>query len=50
MKTKHKLEQVSKIILVAAGKGGVGKSTISLALAEQLAAQVAAWLRLGKLG
>ncbi len=39
MKTKHKLDQVSKIILVAAGKGGVGKSTISLALAEQLATQ-----------
>jgi ATP-binding protein involved in chromosome partitioning len=39
MKIKHKLDQVSKIILVAAGKGGVGKSTISLALAEQLTSQ-----------
>lgn len=39
MKLKRKIDQVSKIILVAAGKGGVGKSTISVALAEQLAAQ-----------
>lgn len=39
MKIKNKIEQVSKIILVAAGKGGVGKSTISVALAEQLANQ-----------
>ena len=39
MKLKRKIDQVSKIILVAAGKGGVGKSTISVALAEQLASQ-----------
>ncbi len=39
MKIKHKLNNVSKIILVAAGKGGVGKSTIALALAEQLTDQ-----------
>jgi len=39
VKIKHKLDAVSKILLVAAGKGGVGKSTIALCLAEQLAAQ-----------
>ena len=34
--TKHKIKSVKKVILVAAGKGGVGKSTISFVLAKQL--------------
>lgn len=33
---KRKVEGVGKVILVASGKGGVGKSTISIALAELL--------------
>lgn len=39
MKVKRNIDQVAKIILVAAGKGGVGKSTVSTLLAEQLSAQ-----------
>ncbi len=34
---KHKIKSVDKVILVAAGKGGVGKSTVSFLLAKQLA-------------
>lgn len=33
---KHKIKSVDKVILVAAGKGGVGKSTVSFLLAKQL--------------
>lgn len=35
-KPKHFVESVKKIILVASGKGGVGKSTISALIAQQL--------------
>ncbi|AFC71681.1 Mrp/NBP35 family ATP-binding protein [Rickettsia australis] len=35
-KPKHIVENVKKIILVASGKGGVGKSTISTLIAQQL--------------
>ena len=35
-KVKHYINNVCNIILVAAGKGGVGKSTIAVALAESL--------------
>ena len=35
-KSKHFVENVKKIILVASGKGGVGKSTISALIAQQL--------------
>lgn len=35
-KPKHFIENVKKIILVASGKGGVGKSTISALIAQQL--------------
>jgi len=35
-KPKHFVENVKKIILVASGKGGVGKSTISSLIAQQL--------------
>ncbi|ABV75770.1 Mrp/NBP35 family ATP-binding protein [Rickettsia rickettsii] len=35
-KPKHFVENVKKIILVASGKGGVGKSTISALIAQQL--------------
>lgn len=35
-KPKHFVEKVKKIILVASGKGGVGKSTISALIAQQL--------------
>ncbi|MGI4775727.1 MAG: Mrp/NBP35 family ATP-binding protein [Janthinobacterium lividum] len=35
-KPKHNIDKVKNIILVAAGKGGVGKSTISLLIAEHL--------------
>lgn len=38
-KTKLKIDKVKQIIIVASGKGGVGKSTISVAMAEQLADQ-----------
>ncbi len=38
-KNKILLEDVSHVILVSSGKGGVGKSTIAKALAEQLASQ-----------
>ncbi|HJD55207.1 MAG TPA: Mrp/NBP35 family ATP-binding protein [Rickettsia endosymbiont of Pyrocoelia pectoralis] len=38
-KPKHFVENVKKIILVASGKGGVGKSTISALIAQQLAAE-----------
>ncbi len=37
--TKHKIKSVKKLILVAAGKGGVGKSTLSVLLAKQLQAK-----------
>ncbi len=37
--TKHKIRSVKKLIIVAAGKGGVGKSTISVLLAKQLQAK-----------
>ncbi|CAF3090849.1 unnamed protein product, partial [Rotaria sp. Silwood2] len=36
VKVKHLIEGVKKIILVASGKGGVGKSTITALIAEQL--------------
>jgi ATP-binding protein involved in chromosome partitioning len=36
---KHYIDNVKKVILVASGKGGVGKSTISVALAEILQKQ-----------
>ncbi|BBJ30975.1 iron-sulfur cluster carrier protein [Rickettsia asiatica] len=35
-KPKHFIENVQKIILVASGKGGVGKSTISALISQQL--------------
>ncbi|RYE06126.1 MAG: sodium:proton antiporter [Rickettsiaceae bacterium] len=35
-KIKHNIDGVKKIILVAAGKGGVGKSTMSVLIAEHL--------------
>jgi ATP-binding protein involved in chromosome partitioning len=35
-KPKHFIENVKKVILVASGKGGVGKSTITALIAEQL--------------
>ncbi|AFB25785.1 MULTISPECIES: Mrp/NBP35 family ATP-binding protein [spotted fever group] len=35
-KPKHFVENVKKIILVASGKGGVGKSTISALISQQL--------------
>ncbi|CAK6512137.1 Mrp/NBP35 family ATP-binding protein [Rickettsia helvetica] len=35
-KPKHFIENVKKIILVASGKGGVGKSTISALISQQL--------------
>jgi ATP-binding protein involved in chromosome partitioning len=35
-KSKHYIDGVKKVILVAAGKGGVGKSTISALIAERL--------------
>jgi ATP-binding protein involved in chromosome partitioning len=35
-KPKHHINNVGKVILVASGKGGVGKSTIAVALAENL--------------
>jgi ATP-binding protein involved in chromosome partitioning len=35
-KIKHFIEGVKKIILVASGKGGVGKSTVTALIAEQL--------------
>ncbi|MCC8467300.1 MAG: Mrp/NBP35 family ATP-binding protein [Rickettsia endosymbiont of Eriopis connexa] len=35
-KPKHFVENVKKIILVSSGKGGVGKSTISALIAQQL--------------
>ncbi|WP_341757769.1 MULTISPECIES: Mrp/NBP35 family ATP-binding protein [unclassified Candidatus Tisiphia] len=35
-KVKHFIDGVKKIILVASGKGGVGKSTITALIAEQL--------------
>ncbi len=35
-KIKHYIDNVRNIILVAAGKGGVGKSTIAVAIAEHL--------------
>ena len=35
-KVKHYIDNVRNIILVAAGKGGVGKSTIAVAIAEGL--------------
>ena len=38
-KAKLHIEGVSKVILVAAGKGGVGKSTISALLAHKLTAE-----------
>lgn len=36
---KRKLDGVGKLILISSGKGGVGKSTISIALAEMLQSQ-----------
>lgn len=36
---KHSIDGAKKVILVASGKGGVGKSTLSLALAELLQMQ-----------
>ncbi|MGX6959926.1 MAG: Mrp/NBP35 family ATP-binding protein [Rickettsia endosymbiont of Pentastiridius leporinus] len=38
-KSKYFVENVKKIILIASGKGGVGKSTISALIAQQLAAE-----------
>ncbi|WP_341790561.1 Mrp/NBP35 family ATP-binding protein [Rickettsia endosymbiont of Polydrusus tereticollis] len=35
-KAKHFIENVKKVILVASGKGGVGKSTVAALIAEQL--------------
>lgn len=35
-KVKHYIDNVRNIIIVAAGKGGVGKSTIAVAIAESL--------------
>ncbi len=35
-KVKHLIEGVKKVILIASGKGGVGKSTIAALIAEQL--------------
>ncbi|XVN43649.1 MAG: P-loop NTPase [Candidatus Rickettsia vulgarisii] len=35
-KAKHLIDGVKKVILVASGKGGVGKSTIAALIAEQL--------------
>lgn len=39
MKNKLHIDGVSQVILVSSGKGGVGKSTVAKALAEQLAMQ-----------
>ena len=36
---KHKMENIGKIIVVASGKGGVGKSTVAANLALTLAKQ-----------
>lgn len=36
IKSKHLIDGVKKVILVASGKGGVGKSTIAALIAEQL--------------
>ncbi len=36
VKVKHFIEGVKKVILVASGKGGVGKSTVAALIAEQL--------------
>ncbi|MBP7190502.1 MAG: Mrp/NBP35 family ATP-binding protein [Rickettsiaceae bacterium] len=38
-KTKLEIDRVKQILIVASGKGGVGKSTISVAIAEQLTSQ-----------
>jgi len=35
-KVKYPIEGVKKIILIASGKGGVGKSTVAALIAEQL--------------
>lgn len=36
IKDKKKLESIKKIVLVGSGKGGVGKSTVSIIIAENL--------------
>lgn len=36
LKPKHFIENVKKVILIASGKGGVGKSTVSALIAQQL--------------